>query len=75
MKFKLGDIVIYTDNKFSEFLGEVGRVEEQMVSDHGQDQVLVRWLNKIEYQGITADKSKFPSSSFDMLRMNVKILK
>jgi hypothetical protein len=75
MKFNLGDIIIYTDNnRFTEFLGEVGRVEDQTTSSTGQSQVTVRWLNKIEFQGIPADRSKFPSSSFDKLSMNVQNL-
>ena len=75
MKFKLGDIIIYTDsNRFTEFLGEVGRVEAQSKSKSGEDQVTVRWLNKLEYQGVPAARSKFPSSSFDKISMNVKNL-
>ena len=67
MKFELGDIIIYTDSdRFTEFLGEVGRVEDQSTSPTGQNQVTVRWLNKIEFQGIPADRSKFPSNSFEI---------
>jgi hypothetical protein len=75
MKFSIGDIVIYTDNSnFTEFLGEIGRVEEQLTVK-GQDQVTVRWLNKLEYQGIPAARSKFPSRAFDRTSINVQNLK
>ena len=73
MKFEIGDIIIYTDrDRFTEFLGEVGRVEEKSSAPTGQAQVTVRWLNKIEFQGIPADRSKFPASSFDKLSFNVQ---
>ena len=72
MKFQKGQVVIYTDhNNFAEFIGYVGIVEEQSYSDSGQDQVLVRWTKPVVYQGIEADRSKFPAKSFDSLPINV----
>ena len=72
MKFRPGDVLIYTNHdKFAEFVGQVALVEEQMFSDAGQDQVLVRWVNPVTYQGIPADRSKFPARSFERLPINV----
>lgn len=71
MSFLKGDVVIYTNHKlFKELLGQVGIVEDVMLSK-GQEQLVVKWMNNVTFQGITSDRSKVPSQYFDKISMNV----